>query len=254
MTRILGPVVLLLLTTMADTALAQANSGGTALDVKASGVQTFYADSRVGNNQLTFFSESTLEDFTGVCNQIGGDCQLDPKNLEQFTGRFFVRVEDMKTGIDLRDEHMRGKDWLDAQQFPQIMIDITSVTDVKKQGEDSASMVLVGTCALHGKTDEVRIPCTLKYLVETPRTMRRVKGDLIRLRAKFPVKLSDYDISGPKGADVVGLKVADEIDVKVTVFGSTERPPDALKADESEKSAIKRPPPRRPPDRPDEDE
>ena len=86
----------------------------TALDVKASQAQTFYADARAGNNQLTFFSESTLEDFTGVCNKIGGQCVVDPRHLEALTGSFHVEVANLDTGIALRDQHMRSTDWLDA--------------------------------------------------------------------------------------------------------------------------------------------
>ena len=221
---------------------------GTALEVKATGTKTFYANSRAGNNQVTFMSESTLEDFTGVCNRVGGDCQLDPKDLSSFKGRFFVRVEDMRTGIALRDKELRAPDWLDAAKHPLIVMEFTSVEDVKKVGPDAAEMTLVGTCSLHGKTRDVRIPATLRYLDESPKTMRRVKGDLIRLRAKFVVKLADYAISGPKASDVLGLKVSNDIEVRVTVFGSTERPPDPLKGDTAEADA-KRQAPRRPPPR-----
>jgi len=38
----------------------------TALDVKASGEKSFYADKRAGNNQVSFESQSTIEDFFGV--------------------------------------------------------------------------------------------------------------------------------------------------------------------------------------------
>lgn len=222
-------------------------SAQTSLDVKASGEKTFYADSRVGNNQITFFSESTLEDFTGVCNQAGGECSFDPKNIESFKGRFFLRVADLKTGIELRDTHMRGPDWLDAEKHPQITIDIQSVADVKKSGSDQADMTLVGECTIRGKTNAIRIPCSLKYLEETPETMRRVKGDLVRLRSQFTVKLSDYGVLGPQGAEkLIGLKVADDIEIKATIFGSTERPPDALKPDSPPDQGAAPPPPPRP--------
>ncbi|RMF79219.1 MAG: YceI family protein [Planctomycetota bacterium] len=216
----------------------------TALDVKGRGLKTFYADSRVGNNQLTFFSESTLEDFTGVCNQIGGECKLDPQNLEAFSGRFFVRVRDMKTGIELRDTHMNGPDWLDSEKHPEIVVEFSRAENVKRLANDTAEMTLVGKCTIRGKTNELKIPVTLKYLDETPKTMRRVKGDLIRLRSKFSIKLSDYGVTGPKGSDVIGLKVSDKIDIRVTVFGSTERPPDALKPDANSETPARRPPPR----------
>jgi len=220
----------------------------TALDVGAPGPKTFYADDRVGNNQVTFLSESTIEDFTGVCNRVGGECQLDPKHLEALQGRFFVRVEDLRTGIELRDQHLRSPDWMDAAKHPEIVIAVSGATDVKKDAPDGAALTLLGRCSLHGVSKEVRIPCTLKYLPQSPETQRRVKGDLIRLRANWTVKLSDYGVTGPKEADIIGLKVSNDIQVKVSIFGSTEKPPEALKPDTESKPAEtpRPPPPRRP--------
>lgn len=230
----------------AAVAAGQSADTKTALDVKGRGPKTFYADSRVGNNQVTFFSESTLEDFTGVCNQVAGQCELDPAHVEAFRGRFSLKVEDMTTGIALRDEHMRGPQWLDAEKHAQIVIEIEKAEDVKKTAADTVSLTLVGACALHGKKQAVRIPATLRYLDETPETMRRVKGDLIRIRAAWELKLSDFGVTGPPGSDVIGLKVSDTIRLKVTVFGSTEKPPEALQADQPEVQLA--PPPR--PDKP----
>ncbi len=229
-------------------ASAQTKSSGqpTALDVKASGNKTFHMNSRVGNSQVSIFSESTLEDFTGVCNQVAGKCSVDPKALETFRGKFSIRVKDIGTGIELRDTHLRSADWLDAATYPEIVIEITEVEDVKKVAGDTASMTLVGTCTLHGKSKNVRIPATVKYLDQTPATMRRVKGDLIRIRSKFGIKLSGYGVSGPAGSDTIGLKVSDDIEIRVTIFGSTEPPPDALEADAGADSPRRAPPRRKP--------
>ncbi len=220
----------------------------TALETKASGTKTFYADARAGNNQVSFFSESTLEDFTGVCNQVGGQCQFDPQHLESFSGKFQIALKDVSTGIALRDQHMRSADWLDAKQHPQIILEIEKVEKVKKTAPAAASMMLVGKLDLHGVRKPIQIPATLRYLDESPQTMRRVKGDLIRIRAKFSLSLADYGVKGPQGSDIIGLKVSDNIDLKVTVFGSTEVPPDPLKADTTgngKRTPPKRKPPRR---------
>jgi len=220
----------------------------TALDVKASAKKTFYIDNRAGNNQVSIFSQSTLEDFTTVCNRTSGQCELDPKNLGSFRGRFSLRVEDLRTGIELRDNHLRGPDWLDAARFPEVVIEITGVEEVKRTEGNSATLKLLGTCTLHGKSSPLRIPGTLTYLDETPVTMKRVKGDLLRIRAEFEIKLSDYGITGPAGSDTIGLKVSDVQAIRTTVFGSTEVPPPPLQPDkEPTTSAPAKPkPPQRP--------
>jgi len=203
----------------------------TSLDVKARGSKTFYVDSAAGRNQVAIFSESTLEDFTIVCNEVSGEWQFNPQNVEQIKGKFSVKVEDLRTGIELRDHHLVSPDWLDAAKYPLIVVNIERAEDVKKTAANSVTMTMVGKCSLHGATHDVRIKTALTFLDETPKTMERVKGDLIRLRADFQVKLSDYGVHGPVGSDTVGLKVAETLPIKASVFGSTDRPHAPLKVD-----------------------
>jgi len=230
---------------------SQPSAKSTALETKAAGEKRFYCDDRAGNNQVTVLSESTLEDFTCVCNRVAGECAIDPTRVESFSGRFSIRADELKSGLELRDQHMVAADWLNTAEHPEITIAIDEVDEVNRTAPTTASLVLVGTCQIRGTTKAVRIPASLTYLDETPETMRRVKGDLLRIRANFPIKLSDYGVTGPAGSDFIGLKVADTINVKVTVFGSTERPPDPLKADKPEESTKRTPPPPpRPPSKP----
>ncbi len=229
-------------------AACRAAEQATALDVKASGEKTFYVNSRAGNSQVTIFSQSTLEDFTTVCNQVGGEWRVDPKNLESLRGRYALRVEDLHTGIDLRDHDLRGADWFDAAKYPEIVIEITKIEDAKKASANTATLKLIGTCQIHGKSNPVSIPCTLAYLDESPLTKKLVNGDVIRMRAEFEFRLSDYGITGPPGSDTIGVKVSDVQAVRVTIFGATERPPEPLAADTQPATAPVKPPP--PPPRP----
>lgn len=206
-------------------------STGTALDVKAHGQKTFYMDTAAGRNQISIFSESTLEDFTVVCNEVAGQWQIDPQNVEQIRGTFSIKVEDLRTGIDLRDHHLRTADWLDAAKHPLITITVDRAEDAKRVSANVVKMTLVGKCSVHGVTRDVRIPCEVAYLDETPKTMQRVKGDLNRIRADFQIELSDYKVTGPPGANTIGLKVANRLPIKVSIFGSTEKPPPPLKVD-----------------------
>ena len=193
----------------------------TALDVKASGTKTLYADGRAGNNQISVFSESTLEDFTSICNKVRGECKVDPKNVESFTDRFSFRWADLDTGIPLRNQQMLSADWMDAGKYPEVVVKVEKVEDVKKVDEHSVGMVVVGTCTIHGISKPVRVPVTFAYIDQSPQTMVRVKGDIMRIRGSFEVKLSDFNITGPKGSNMIGLKVSEVQKVRFTVLGST---------------------------------
>ena len=203
----------------------------TSLEVKAQGSKTFYVDTAAGRNQISIESQSTLEDFTIVCNTVTGQWEFNPRNVERISGEFSVKVEDLRTGIPLRDHHLRGPDWLDAAKHPVISITIKQAEGARRTSANTAAMALVGRCSLHGVTRDIRIPCTFAYLDESPKTMERIKGDLIRLRAEFSIDLSDYGVKGPPGSDTIGLKVANTLPIKVSVFGSTVKPPPPLKVD-----------------------
>jgi polyisoprenoid-binding protein YceI len=202
-----------------------------ALDVKARGPKPLYVDTTANRNQVSVFSESTLEDFTVVCNQVNGQWQFNPQDVDQIKGKFSIRVDDLRTGIPRRDHDLREPEWLDAAKYPLITITIDRGEGAQKVSPNVAKMTLVGQCSLHGVTHEVRVPAQVAYLDESPKTMERVKGDLCRIRADFQIKLSDYKILGPPASGTIGLKVADTLPIKVSVFGSTERPPPPLKVD-----------------------
>lgn len=224
-------IILAGLVTAVGRGQARAETPHTALDVKARGVKTFYVDDRAGANQVTIFSESTLEDFTIVCNKVSGEWKFNPQEAENIKGRFSLKVADLRTGIDLRDHHLRSADWLDAEKYPEVVIEVKGAADARKLTANTASMTLVAACRVHGVAHDAKIPCTLTYLDESPDTMQRVKGDLIRIRAQFEILLSDYKVFGPKGSDTIGLKVSNKLPIKITVFGSTQPPPQPLQTD-----------------------
>ncbi len=80
---------------------------------------------------------------------------------------------------------------------------------------------------IHGVTRNVQASVALAYLDESPQTQQRLKGDLLRLRGQFEIRLSDYGVNGPPGTDFVGVKVADVQKVWFTVFASTTKPSSA---------------------------
>jgi polyisoprenoid-binding protein YceI len=184
--------------------------------VKASGEQKFNFEDKGGRNQTTFFSTTPLEDINGLGNGVSGSVTFNTNDLKSLKGKVTVSVASIKTGIELRDEHMRSAGWLNAESYPEISFEIKKVSDVKSLADNKLSAKVTGNYTMHGVTKEVVADATLTYLDESETTKQRAPGDLLGVQAKFTVKLSDYGVNNK----VVGQKVSENIEIGVNLTGS----------------------------------
>ncbi|MFH0735156.1 MAG: YceI family protein [bacterium] len=187
------------------------------LKVKAKGEQTFSFEDKGGRNQAAFFSKTMLEDITGVSNEIKGNVSFDVSSVAKtLKGKVLIPAASIKTGISLRDEHLLGEGWIDAKQFPELSFEITKVNKVVKADGNSLILNINGNFMLKGVSKSVSSDFTLTYLDQSEKTKMRADGDLLGVRGKFSIKLSDFGINNK----VIGNKVADEIEIDVNIVGS----------------------------------
>lgn len=184
--------------------------------VKASGTQNFSFKDENGRNQATFFSTTPLEDVRGLSNNIYGTITFDVEDLTTLKGKIILPVSSLKTGIDLRDEHLRSENWMDAEAYPNITFDIKNVSNIKKISDNKATAKVTGDFTAHGVTKEVVADAELTYLDESEKTKQRAPGDLLGVKAKFDIKLSDFGVKNK----LIGEKVAEEIEIEVNMVGS----------------------------------
>jgi polyisoprenoid-binding protein YceI len=184
--------------------------------VKASGEQTFNFADKGGRNQATFFSTTPLEDINGLTNDVKGTVTFNVNDISSLKGTITVSVASIKTGINLRDEHLQSEDWLNAGAYPEVTFTIKSVSDVKTLDDNKVQAKVKGDFNMHGVTKEVTADATLTFLDESETTKTRAPGDLLGVQAKFNVKLSDFGVKNK----IVGQKVAEVVEVGVNIVGS----------------------------------
>lgn len=129
-------------------------------------------------------------------------------DLSRASGWFEVRVADMRSGIGLRDRHLRAT--LRGDSFPVIRFELVGA-DAAHAGAttDSTPVTYQGRLTIRGVTRTVRVPGAM---------VRR--GDsLLVLVTRFPLNLAEYDVRPPSrffGA----VRVQDDVHVSVRmVFG-----------------------------------
>lgn len=185
--------------------------------VKAKGNQSFNFEDKAGRNQITFFSTTPLEDINGTVNAISGNLSFDVSNFAKTAkGKIVVKVASMNTGIDLRNSHMKSANWLNEKKYPEITFELKTVYDVKQSADNKLEFKAKGSFTLHGVTKEITVDAEAVYLDENEQTQKRAPGDLIGLKTKFKVKLSDYDVDNA----VIGSKVSEDIEITVNIVGS----------------------------------
>lgn len=179
------------------------------------------------DRQIYFESNAPLENIKGQSNKvIGYAVAASDRPGALAAGEWHLPVASMKTGIELRDEHLAGKDWLDAEAHPNIIVQVREVKDLRESKRSAAftsyTGILHADLTLHGVTKTIEIPASsFTFMPASEATQRVAKGDLLAIRSKFTVTLADYGVSHP----VIGEKVAKEVEIDVSLFLST-IPPD----------------------------
>lgn len=158
---------------------------------------------------ITFESAMDVEDIVGTSNSAKGFLKWDGKSAASF--KISVPVASLKTGIDMRDEHLRGEYWLDASKHPEIVFEGTSL-----EALGGSKYKISGKFTLKGVTRPLSFEVDLR---ELPASVASAQGmgdkAWLRIRGGFTVKLSDYGILIP---DMAAAKVNDSWTIKLSVF------------------------------------
>jgi polyisoprenoid-binding protein YceI len=189
---------------------------GTGFSLNAKGAKTITLNNKVGANQAQFSSKAPLENIEGGTATVTGTITLDPTNLEATTGKVMVAVATMQTGVELRDKHLREKDWLDGEAHPNIVFEIKKLSNVsitsQGGGKGIAKATAEGSFQMHGVSKTISVPVEVTYIDKGGADVLMVKVE------SFNVSLKEHGVKGRTG--IIGSKVSETISVKATLFGS----------------------------------
>jgi polyisoprenoid-binding protein YceI len=226
---------------LAGPPFAEPSEGGKSLVVPDAhkGLGTVYHALPDRDVQVSFSSKAPVENIDGNSNGIIGYVVAgkdeDPAKLP--AGEWHLPVSSLRTGIKLRDEHLRGENWIDAAKHPDIVFQLKEVTDIaegKTEGDArSYTATLTGDMTIRGVTKPISITdATITFRKGSAATETAAKGDLLAIRAKYEVSLSDYGVQNK----VIGQKVAEVIKIDTNLVMSTV-PPEEQAPKEAEKPA-----------------
>lgn len=178
--------------------------------------ETYVAALNPTTDTVHFQSSAKLEFVEGLTSTIVGSIDVNDENaIGNTKGIFQVDLRTLKTGIDLRDEHMRTRH-LETDKYPFAFFEITSISNppARLVTDSTYQLTAAGKFFIHG----IYRPITVATAVR-----KAGDGDSQKLsvRATFAIKLDDFGVPRPKA---LFLKLAETINVEVIFTAANNLP------------------------------
>jgi polyisoprenoid-binding protein YceI len=141
-----------------------------------------------------------FSDYTGT---IVWDASNPTKS--QISGAIMVNSIDTKD--KKRDEHLKSKDFFDAESFPKI-----TLTDSKIEAKKKGGYQLTGKLTIKGVTKEIVAPLIVQGPIKDP-----WGNDRIHFNATFSINRQDYGITWNKIMDNGGVVVGNQVNIEVDI-------------------------------------
>lgn len=190
---------------------------------------TVYHTTSVMGKQVGFTSKAHNATFDGSSAGVIGYVVAGPADspADLKAGVWVMPVKSLETGNKIKNKNLCKPEWLDAEKHPDIVFTLKKVTDLSPQKVSATGKLykgtLVGDMTIRGVTKEISVPdASIGFVQGTERTAKTVKGDLLSIRCKYKVKLSDFGVTNDY---VVKEKsVADEIELDQSLSLATVPP------------------------------
>lgn len=179
--------------------------------------ETFEFKDPKGINNAGFKLDAPLESINGSANGVSGSVTFDPEHPGATKGKIVVAASSLTLPNSMQQGHMRGKQWMDVENYPEISFDAKQLQNVKTEG-DVTTADAVGTFTCKGVSKDVTVRVKLTYLKDKlSQRVPNMKGDLLVIRSDFSIKRSDFNINPGKFED----KVSDEIALNLSIAGAS---------------------------------
>lgn len=186
---------------------------------------TFNVNDSLGRDQVTFTTHASLQTVRGITSKITGHVTLDPDNIPGAAdGRFEVDLASLKTGIGMRDRHMREKS-LETSKYPDAIFNLLRIVNTDHDtllDQTPINLTAEGDFTVHGITKRITVPLKVTYMKESGETAKRAPGNLLHIEGTFDLLLSDYNIPRPR---FMFFKVDDKQRIDIDAVASTGLPP-----------------------------
>ena len=159
------------------------------------------AHSRVGFS----VKHMVISTVRGEFSEYDASIIYDENDVTKSTLEGTIKVASINTNNERRDGHLKGADFFDAENYPEIKF---KSSGIKKNGDQ---YIMHGNLTIRGITKHVDFPFKVVGTVTDPMGNKR-----IGIEAEMTINRKDFGVSWHKTLDNGGLVFSD--DVKIELF------------------------------------
>lgn len=100
----------------------------------------------------------------GRFTDFSGKITLDENAIHRSSVEAAIKAASVNTGVKMRDDHLRSKDFLNADSFPEIRFQSASVG----RGRDRDMLRVAGTLTINGQSREAALDVTMTDRSRSP--------------------------------------------------------------------------------------
>jgi len=138
----------------------------------------------------------------GLFTNFGGKFSFDPENIPGSKLIVTIRTDSLQTQFTARDKDLKGADWFDVAEFPEM--NFVGTEFVRK---DDHTGTITGKLTLHGTTKPVTLAVILNKVGQNPFD----KQNSVGFSARGSLKRSDFGIRAFLGS------IGDDVDFIIEI-------------------------------------
>jgi polyisoprenoid-binding protein YceI len=197
--------------------------GGAGMGPVRAQTYRFQAD---GRSHVRMKARTTTEEFAGHTVRVEGAVDLTPPTgtvKDQVAARVVIDLASMKTGVAMRDRHMREK-YLETDRYPKAVFTLRRIVSPARLEllPDRPMVVRVeGTLRMHGVEQPLTTEAQVTRLTHETIGGREFPVEALRVHTAFPVRLSDYKIRRPR---FLFIKMSNTLRLEIDLYAEAPRP------------------------------
>lgn len=152
------------------------------------------------HSQINFIAEAKFISAHGHFDKWEAEVTLDPQKVEDSTLKITIDAASINTRIQMRDNHLRSKDFFSVEQYPQITFVSKKISKVAEK-----KFKVLGDLTLRGVTKEIEIPVDQVFY----------ENNRGRFRSEFQINRRDFGMTYQSNLNPIEDMVKVQFDINV---------------------------------------